>query len=202
MSVWGVHSFENDDAVEWAAAYRDMGLSLAGSTIKIAISDHVDNKLSASIGFRAVAAVEAVALALGRGTADAAEKLAGAPEADPAAARELVPEANELIMCVTSGSELSGLWRNAGLDEHEKWLAALEELRARINGAPEDAAETIENPAAPPVPLERAAPASPASESSDAQHAIAALTREVETLRQEMVENFARLARQIEETRR
>lgn len=194
MGTWGVHSFENDDALEWAAAYRDMGLPLAQSTIEVAIGDHVNGTLTADIAARALAAVEAVALALGRGSDAAAEALSGAPAADAGLAETLKGPADELIMCVTGGSELDGLWKDADWGEHEKWLASLTDLRARVSGAVVPAAVAAEPGAAP-----SAAMVSSEDQIEGLRQAIDGLTYDIEVLRQEMAESFARLAKRVEE---
>ena len=188
MGTWGVHSFENDDAVEWAAAYREMGLSVAASTIRIALEDHANNRLSADIAARGIAAVEAIAHALGRGSADAKRLFDGAPAEDRAAAEALLSDANELLASVTGGSELAQLRKEADPGEYDAWLNALTELRARLNAVSAPA----EAPKAAPATVTEAATL------EDIRRAIGALAHDVEGLRQEMSENFARLSRRME----
>ncbi|MDJ1007176.1 MAG: DUF4259 domain-containing protein [Paracoccaceae bacterium] len=191
MATWGVHSFENDDAVEWAAAYREMGFDLAASTIRIALEDFSNNRLSASIGTRAIAAVEAVAQALGRGSEAAAVAFDGAPAPDPAKAEALVAEANELVMAVTGASELAQLWKEADPEHREAWMGSLTDLRRRLNGAPAAAPAPSPETAAPP------AAASADVTLDDIRKAIGGLARDIEALRRETAENFDRLARRL-----
>lgn len=193
MGTWGVHSFENDVAQEWAAAYREMGLSVAKSTIEIALADHANNALTADLSCRAVAAVEAVACALGRGSPEAHKEFSGAPEADATLAEALISEGDALISAVTDGSELNVLWREAGAGEYENWVSSLTELRARLNGAPsapapEASAETVE--AAVNLPTD--------SSLDDLRKAISELSADMQVMRKEMSDNFRRLAKRIE----
>ena len=192
MGTWGVHSFENDDAVEWAAAYREMGLSVAASTLRVAIEDHVNGTLTADIAARGVAAAEAVAYELGRGSAEAQRLFASAPASSRDAAEALVSTAEEFIMCATGGSELAALWKEADWDDHRAWLASLTDLRSRLQGEVQ------------PAPVVAEAPASVISEDmiEDLRKAIGGLSYDIQVLRQEMEENFSRLAARIEGAKR
>lgn len=193
MGTWGVHSFENDDAVEWAAAYCEMGLDVAASTLHVALEDHSNNRLSSGIAARAVAAVEAVAFALGRGSPEAARLFERAPAADPATAEALLSEASEALSAVAGGSELARYWKEAGADEHAGWAASLSELGARL-GRP--GAELAQAPQAV-----RPAPAAAPPAETDIEEvlrAIDGLSVDIAALREEMVENFARLAQSID----
>ncbi len=194
MGTWGVHSFDNDDAVEWAAAYRNMGLDVAASTLSVAINDHVSDSLDAGTTCRGIAAVEAVAFALGRGSAEAKKHFEGAPDANVAAAQALVSDADQMIMCATGGSELSILWSDAGAGEKDKWVASLTELRARVNGSAASSADDA-------APVEKATPVEIAAEDmlEGIRKAIGGLEYDIQVLRQEMNENFARLEKRVEE---
>ena len=194
MGTWGVHSFDNDDAVEWAGSYRSMGLSLAGSTIQVAREDIADGNLTADIATRAIAAAEAVALALGRGSDEAKRLLDGAPEADPEKARALVPACDDLVAAIGSASELGGLWKRAGGGQHDQWIAALDDLRARLSGKARAAA---------PAPASVSAPVAAGSDepAEDLHGLVAALSGEVAALRREMAEGFEKLARRMEDRR-
>ena len=193
MGTWGVHSFENDDAVEWAAAYREMGLPVAESTIQIALSDHSNNSLTSDLACRAIAAVEAVAFTLGRGSAEAEMAFDGGPEPDVAAAEALISECENVMAAITGGSALKELWSAVGAAEHENWQASLTELRARLNGA---AVVELAEPEAEPVESAGAAPRN--TELEEIRMAIVALTGELQAMRQESSENFRRLAKRIE----
>ncbi|MEL7105597.1 MAG: DUF4259 domain-containing protein [Pseudomonadota bacterium] len=199
MAVRGVNSFDNDDAVEWAVAYREMGFSLAGSTIQIALEDFSNNRLSAGIAARAVAAVEAVAFTLGRGSPDAQRHFKDAAPADPAAAEALIDEAKDLLSAVAKASELSTRWADVGPQDHAAWIKALADLQNRVTGArPAQAAPEAAPEAAQAASVTRR----PAPARDEVAEAILSLSQEVEGLRRDMNQNFASLVRQIEEMRR
>lgn len=195
MATWGVHSFENDDAKEWAAAYREMGLFVAKSTMEVALGDVKNAALRADVAARAVAAVEAVAFALGRGSAEASEAFNGAPLADKDEAQALIPMAEDVLTAITSGSELNMKWTEAAPGEHAKWIASVAELQARVTG------DTAAEPA--PEPLGRSEPGRARPQAAvddpvqDIRTAIAQLSDEVQVLREEMHAGLVELAKQI-----
>lgn len=193
MGTWGVHSFENDDATEWAAAYRDMGLSVAKSTIDVAMGDLQGGGLPADLAFRAIAACEAVAFALGRGTSAATEAFGRAPVADAAAAEELIEDASALVGAVLETSELKVMWTEAG--RFDDWSAVLVDLQARLNGPVANVPEPVVAPVAQAAPTPTA---DVPGDAGDVHAAIAQLTAEVRALRQETAENILRLAELIE----
>lgn len=194
MAVRGTGSFDNDDAVEWATAYCEMGFSLAGSTIQIALEDFSNNRLSASIAARAIAAVEAVAFTLGRGSPEAQRMFKTATPADPAAAEALIEEAKDLLSAVAKASELSTRWADVGASEHAAWIGSLSALQDRVTGAPKPAPAPTAPRAAPAAPS-----AAPPVQTDDVAEAIITLSRDIEALRRDMNQNFANLARRIEE---
>ena len=166
-------------AVEWAGAYREMGLAVAASTLEVALGDLEGGNIDEDIGARGLAAAEAVAFALGRGSERASELFGGAPEADRELAGALSENAIRLINAIGGGDELP---------------APLADLQARLSGA------VVERPAAAAAPVE-AAPlqdARPAPASGDVAAELQALRAEVEGLRKQMNRNFARLAQIIE----
>ena len=98
-------------------------------------------------------------------------------------------------MAITGGSELDALWREANYDDHVSWIESLTDLRSRLNGTVEAA------------PKEEAAPKSDApvaaapgrdAQIEDLRMAISGLEADIQVLRQEMAENFAKIARRIE----
>ena len=195
MGTWGPHSFDNDDATAWAEAYREMGLDVAKSTIDVALGDLQNGALSADLAARAIAAAEAVAFALGRGSADGVKVFSGAPVADMAAAEALIESADAVVSGVENASQLKVLWTEA--DQLDDWTAALAELRSRIVGgvtaAPEKAADApVEQSHAP-------ATSAPTASTNDAVlAAIAQLSADVQQLRREVAESALRLAEVIE----
>ena len=193
MGTWGPDSFENDDAKEWAAAYREMGIFVAKSTMEVALGDFKNGALRADVACRAVAAVEAVAFALGRGSTGAAEVFAGAPEADRAEAEALLAMTEDVLAAVSGGSELSILWTEAGPGEQAKWTAAMADLQARVSGV---SAEPVVAPEAP----QTAAAAQPVQSGADQAELLAAIEQlgaELQVVRKEMRAGMTELAKRI-----
>lgn len=188
MGTWGPHSFDNDDARDWCQAYREMGLFVAKSTMDVALGDARGGGLQADVASRAIAAAEAVCFAVGRGSPEAVEAFANAPDADPTEAEALVPVALDVIDVVKTGSELSALWSEAGPTDHQAWVASLEALKLRVGGQPQVA--TSDESATMPASASSA-------ETADLHAAVAALTREVQDMRQEMRDALVELARRI-----
>ncbi|MDA8587175.1 DUF4259 domain-containing protein [Rhodobacteraceae bacterium] len=192
MASWGVHSFENDDATAWAAAYCEMGLDVAKSTIDVARGDLENGALSADLSCRAIAACEAIAFALGRGSPAAVQAFSGAPAADRGIAQDLTDDSDALLEAITSASELKVIWSNA--NQYDAWAASLMELRSRL--VVREPASVAPEPQRRPVAAEAGTPV--AAGSDDIHAAIAALSADVRLLRQEMAENILRLAELIE----
>ena len=185
MELSGAHNFDNSDAREWAEAYRQMGLPVAASTLEVALGDFEASGLTPDIGFRAIAAVEAVAFALGRGSVQANEHFAGAPSADSADAQALLPDCIRFIDAISGGPDAVP-------------PAPLAELRGRLKGEAPVAAET---PVAPEsqtrVQSEPIAMVAEETDMEDIRLAIANLSSDVDALRRDMANNFARLAQMI-----
>ncbi len=203
MSIHGVHSFENEDAREWSQAYREMGLPVASSTIDVALGDFRQSNLSASIACRAVAAVEAVTFALGRGSEEARSAFRGAPEADPNAAQALIDKCNEAISAIVGGSGLSAYWTEAAPGQHDAWVAAMDALRARLNGSgAEEQVQVAEPQAAPPAtpapePRRTTTDASVQEQLADIRNAISSLEADIEVMRQEVREGLIEIAKRV-----
>ena len=194
MATWGVHSFENDDARAWCQAYREMGLFVAKSTIEVALGDFKNSGLQADVAARAVAAVEAIAFALGRGSDDAVQAFSGAPAADPAEAEALIPLAEEALKAVAGGSGLNAYWKETSGGDHGQWLGAIADLQARVIGSEAPRAEEAPVQAARPDRTPRPPSDDPMK---DIQQALAQLSAELQAVRAEMREGLVELARQI-----
>ena len=185
MDLSGAHNFDNSDAREWAEAYRQMGLPVAASTLEVALGDFEASGLTPDIGFRAIAAVEAVAFVLGRGSAEAKELFAGAPEADSSDAQALLPDCMRFIEAISGGPDAVP-------------PAPLAELRSRLKG---ETCVALEAPAAQePQARVQSEPVAVVAEETDMEDirlAIANLSSDVDALRRDMANNFARLAQMI-----
>ncbi len=203
MEPWGVHSFENEDAKEWCQAYREMGLPVAGSTLDVALGDSQQANLSASIACRAVAAIEAVAYALGRGSPEAMDAFRGAPQADPKNAAALIEKGNEAISAITGGSGLSAYWKETRPGNHDAWIASMNALQARLNGGEEVAEEAPEEVSEPrararaPEPQPVSTDVSLQNQLDDIRNAISGLESDIEVMRQEIREGMIEIAKRI-----
>ena len=185
MEPTGAHNFDNNDAREWAEAYRQMGLGVAASTLEVALGDFESSGLTPDIGRRAIVAVEAVAFVLGRGSDEAAAAFAGAPEADVSDAQALLPDCVRLIDAISGGPDAVP-------------PAPLAELKSRLKGEAPVAAHT-ETAQAPSARVRSEPVAVVASETDleDIRLAIANLSSDLDALRREMSQGFARLEQMI-----
>ena len=188
MDTWGVDSFENDDAKEWAQAYREMGLFVAKSTMEVALGDfQAGGGVSADVARRAIAAVEAVGHGVGRGSPAAAEAFAAAPAADPSEAEALVPMTQDVLGAIRNGSELAMIWGET--PQNSAWLAALDALGVRVAGASQPAPEVQAAPA-PEVAIQDMG-------ADDLRAMVAQLSADLQVLREEMHDGMNGLARMI-----
>lgn len=138
MGAWGVGSFENDTAMDWAAEVRS-GADVAKpfERLKRDTDAHgTDPELvvDADYACELLAAAECVATMMGRRGRDfpgeLAERLAGAGEPDSL----LFHQARNAVLHVMRNSELAELWEEATPDaEPNEWLAELTRLIDRLN---------------------------------------------------------------------
>ena len=66
MGTWGVHSFDNDLARDWAGVFRTAGLGHVEATLRVA---EAADRLDADTATLVVAAADGVAVTLGQSTA-------------------------------------------------------------------------------------------------------------------------------------
>ena len=191
MNTWGVHSFENDCAVDWAAGFKSEGLPIAVDTMRFVASQQANGLMDADQAARGVAAVEAVAYTLDRGSKEANDALKGAPKVplpDPGA---LLEECGRLLNAIAAeGSPLRTHWETTAAADLDEWLASIQDLRGRLAG----------NVAAAPVlePQPITAAPEPAPNADELRLAIDGLQFEIETLREEMNDQFDRLSKKLE----
>lgn len=193
METWGVDSFENDDAKSWVAAYRDMGLFVAKSTMEVALGDfEASGGVSADVARRAIVAAEAVGFAIGRGSPAAQTAFADAPVADVGEAKALVPMVEDVLNAVLSGSELAMIWGETA--ENDAWCASVKALKARVAGAAEAAEASAPAAAVPAAPA-----AAPLDDMNDAdlRALVLQLSSELQIMRKEMHDGMNGLARMI-----
>lgn len=134
MGAWGVDSFDNDTACDWAYGLEAAhDLTLVTKALHAAVSSGAE-PLEADCACEALAACEVVARLKGQwGARNAYTEIIDAwVGAHPSAATsDVVSAATAAIDRVLSPpSELVDLWNDSG--EFEEWQAAVAGLRARV----------------------------------------------------------------------
>ena len=133
MGAWSHEPFGNDTACDWAYGLEQQReFALVTQTIQ-AVLDNGSDYLESDLACEAIAAVEALAKALGRGTqtdsyteeVDAWAKSVGNPPQD------LLAKANEaLTRIMAPDSELRELWEES--DDYDSWSSSLKALHAAV----------------------------------------------------------------------
>jgi len=134
MGTWGIDSFDNDDAADWAFSLEEADdLTLVDRTLQ-EVLDTGQDYLEANVACESLAACEVLARLKGHhGRLD--------PYSEPvdqwvAAHKTLSPQPlvqkalGAIDRILTPPSELMDLWEEAG--RREEWRAAVEELRSRV----------------------------------------------------------------------
>ncbi|MFO0836482.1 MAG: DUF4259 domain-containing protein [Phycisphaerales bacterium] len=137
MGAWGIDTFDNDMACDWAASLEDYeDLSLVISALQAAI-DESEDYLDAEVASAALAACEVIARLHGRFGAQNAysEAVDTWVRAHPMVPDDsIVALANEAIDAVLGKhSELRELWEE-GDGDSAAWKASVESLRKRVAG--------------------------------------------------------------------
>lgn len=188
MGTWGYHSFENDVALDWlGGALGARGVSAISDALDAALNDDAD-MLDADTAQTGIAAVEALAIALGRPRGEGDPAIAVFPKIVPDAQADLVQRANHAIMRITGASELRALWEEASWDEREAWIGALTDLRTRINGEV-PVAKTAFKPSQA-LTTEQAL--------EDIRLAVSGLEAQLVNVRADVMEGLARISRKVE----
>ena len=136
MGAWGSGSFENDTALDWAAAVETLAdVRRPFEALKAATGGSGEGEmLDADLACEAVAAAETVAMLMGRVSPDFPEELR-ARLADAGAPDELLfHQARDALCQVMRNSELAELWAEAA-DETapNAWHVAMTGLVDRLN---------------------------------------------------------------------
>jgi hypothetical protein len=146
MGTWGVNSFDNDAARDWAAEAAPGGREALSAVIE-AVFDA--DRLDADLVTRGIAAAEVVAALMGRPESAETARIAGTFGLAPDDALALKESAGHVVYrAVGEGTELRQLWEDAGPDEFDAWLHSLRSLLTRLAGA-DEAAPGPEKPATP-----------------------------------------------------
>ena len=157
MGTWGMGSFENDAASDWAydVVERDSPAFLT-ETFQQAEVDYLEGPEGECI----VAASEVVVALSGAGSEalpdELAEWVGHRPDIDAGSFKNICLAALDRVL--GDDSELRDLWTEAGGDDYEAWRANVESLRSRVGELP----ESSEAPPAPePGPTTQALPKKP-----------------------------------------
>lgn len=133
MGAWGIGSFENDDAMDWA---RELEESRGLKAVKRALREVVDTGdgyLEAPIAAVGIAAAEVVAGLNDAPADDLPEEIENWIEEQRGRSEvDLSPLALEVLERVKIKSELHDLWKDG--TDFDKWLASLKNLEARLSG--------------------------------------------------------------------
>jgi hypothetical protein len=135
MAAWGIHNFENDDAVEWIAAFSE---KQSIDKIERLFSDAIeDDEPNENLGSTVLAAAELLAIAQGNEPEEFDETLLDDYEIDLESIHEWVDVdlINLAIHAVdkiseSEDSELRQLWEEA--DELDHWLLVVLDLKKRL----------------------------------------------------------------------
>lgn len=181
MGTWGVHSFDNDVAMDWATEAALGGRDALAAALEAVLGA---DELDADLVAQGLAAAEVVASTLGRPHDAEAARIAANLRASHAEARALAEAAGHVIMRATgTGSELRQLWEDAGPDEFDAWIASLTSLRARLSGEEAGTAQP-----APPVEVDLA---------EALVLEVRGLKADVAVLRQEIADGLRQIRRDI-----
>jgi hypothetical protein len=136
MGTWAVDAFGNDYAQDWAEDLKETSnLDAVEDTLDVALEEHGD-ELEMPFAVEALVAIEVLARLQGKGgarTEDSAAVDAWVDARKPKAKvrADLAEKAGRVIGRVLSErSELRELWEES--EHYQEWLAAVEDLRARL----------------------------------------------------------------------
>lgn len=131
MGAWGHKSFENDDAMDWAQDFAELGLEAVEGALT-EVTSPADAYLETSLCCRAIAAAEVVA-ALRDGTSGTVPQLI--TDHILRMPRPRVPQLAQLartaVDAIARRSELQELW--AETPDYGAWCRSVEDLRHRLS---------------------------------------------------------------------
>ncbi len=134
MGAWGLKSFENDDALDWVAAFDEGGAPAVIEALQAAIeaSRDEDFGLEAPEASQGLAAAEIVAAARHGDRSRLPEAASRTLDkcVDELATGEHIELAKEAVQLVMSKSELRELWEET--EEFDNWLADVERLAKQL----------------------------------------------------------------------
>lgn len=133
MGVFGSGSFDNDDALDWAAVLEESrGLKVLKKTLR-EVLDAGDGTLEAHIALQGIAAAEVVAGLNDAPADDLPEEIETWIEVQRGRSEtDLSPLALEALERVQEKCELIDLLKKSG--EYEAWIAVVKDLEKRLSG--------------------------------------------------------------------
>jgi hypothetical protein len=136
MSAFGPGSFDNDDALDWAAELEDTrGLKFVKATLREVI-DAADGHLEAEAAARGIAAAEVVAGLNDAPGDDLPEEVENWIEEQRGRSEvDLSPLALEAVERVQTKCELADQWKKG--PDLQRWIDALKNLEDRLRGEPD-----------------------------------------------------------------
>ena len=132
MGAWGVGSFDNDDAADWAYELEESeGTDLLEATLDAIDAESYPEAPDCSM---ALAAAEVVAALRGSPADSLPPEIVSWVDANPIEVdSDLRAKTLMAIHRIETESELKELWEEAG--ELDSWMASLEDLKGRLGEA-------------------------------------------------------------------
>lgn len=129
MGTWGLGSFENDVAQDWAADLLDIGEELIPEAFD-RVKEFQDDYLEAELCSFALAAAEVVAALNGKPGSDLPQEISDWVQGRPAPTAELLASARNAVSAITRDSELRENFTDSG--ELEEWEPRIADLSRRL----------------------------------------------------------------------
>lgn len=134
MGAWSHEPFGNDTAADWAWGLDDSNDLEYIENALAAVED--EDEVDASVAEEAIAAIDVLAKALGKGTppdAYSESAMQWIERVKPVVGRELRERAIQVLNRVLEdSSELRELWEDS--DDYEAWQASVAALRLAMHG--------------------------------------------------------------------
>ena len=130
MGAWGSKSFENDDAMDWVAEFKEAGADAVRSSLEAALN--AGEELDEPEACEALAAAEIVAAVKTGDQSNIDEEAVTALTkfAEKIGTSEHIRLAKDAVARIKSKSELRDLWEET--DEFGDWIKTVEALEARL----------------------------------------------------------------------
>ena len=130
MGAWGFRAFENDEALDWAARARELGIKPAVESALDAVLGDASRHPDESASSVACAAAALVACKNGYAQSDVPEDLISFVQESSPPGPELIQKAHAALTRILESSELKDLW--AETEYLEPWVSDLNAIRQRL----------------------------------------------------------------------